>query len=179
MLVKILVGVGALAVVLAVVVAMQPATYRVARSATISAPPEQVFIQVNDLHRWEAWSPWLRLDPSARTAYEGPPAGSGAAFRWDGDKSVGAGRMTVTESRPPEAVTLRLDFERPFSSTGIAEFTFAPEGDRTVVTWGMSGEKNFMAKALHLVVNMDKMIGARFDEGLARMKAVAETAARN
>jgi len=179
MLTKVLIGLSAVAVVLAVVVARQPSRFRVARSAAISAPPEQVFAQVNDLHRWEAWSPWLKLDPAAETAYAGSAAGLGAAFTWSGNRNVGEGRMTITESRPPELVRLRLDFKRPFASTSIAEFTFAPDGKHTVVTWSMSGENNFFAKALHLVMNMDTMIGAKFDEGLAQMKAIAETTARN
>ena len=178
MLAKVLIGLAAVAVVLAVVVARQPSSFRVARSATISTPPEQVFAQVNDLHSWEAWSPWLKLDPAARTAYEGPPAGPGAAFTWSGNSNVGEGRMTITESRPPELVRLRLDFKRPFASTNTAEFTFAPDGKHTVVTWSMSGEKNLFAKALHLFMDMDTMIGAKFDEGLAQMKAIAEATAR-
>ena len=178
MLVKILVAFAVIAVVLVAVVAAQPSTFRIARSATISAPPERVFAEVNDLHKWEAWSPWLKADPAAKTAYEGAAAGTGAAFRWSGNKDVGEGRMTITESRPSQLVRLKLDFMRPFASTSLAEFTFAPDGDRTLVTWSMTGDKNFMAKAIHLVLDMDKMVGAKFDEGLAQMKAVTENTAR-
>jgi hypothetical protein len=60
------------------------------------------------------------------------------------------------------------------SSTSTAEFTFSPDGNQTLVTWRMSGDKNFLAKAVHMAIDMDKMIGARFDEGLAQMKAIAE-----
>lgn len=42
----------------------------------------------------------------------------------------------------------------------------------------MSGEKNLLGKALHLVMDMDKMVGGKFDEGLAQMKAVVKAAAR-
>ncbi len=178
MLSKVLVTLAAAAVVLIVVVAKQPPRFRVARSAVISAPPEQVFGQVNDLHNWEAWSPWLRLDPSARTVYEGPSVGPGAIFTWSGNSNVGEGRMTITESRPHQLVRLRLDFKRPFASSSTAEFAFAPDGERTVVTWSMSGEKNLLAKALHLVMDMDTMIGGKFDEGLAQMKAIAEARPR-
>ena len=174
MLAKILIALALIVVVLLVVVARQPATFRVARTITISAPQEQVFAHVNDLHAWEAWSSWLKADPAAKTAYEGAPAGTGAAFRWSGNKDVGEGRMTITESRPNDLVGLRLDFMRPFAGTSIAEFRFVPDGDRTVVTWSMIGDKNFLAKAIHLVIDMDKMVGGKFDEGLAQMKAVAE-----
>ena len=178
MLPKILIAFAAIVVVLAVVVARQPSTFRVARSAAISAPPAQVFGQVNDLHSWEAWSPWLKPDPAATTAYEGPRAGTGAVFAWSGNRNVGEGRMTITESRPHELVRFKLDFMRPFKSTSTAEFTFTPEGDHTVVTWSMSGENTLLAKALHLFMDMDKMIGGKFDEGLAQMKAVAEATAK-
>jgi hypothetical protein len=35
---------------------------------------------------------------------------------------------------------------------------------------------NFFAKAIHLVMNMDKMIGGEFEKGLADMKAAVEAA---
>jgi hypothetical protein len=177
MLVRVVVALAAIFVAGAAVVAMQPSRFRITRSAVVNATPGQVFDQVNDLHAWERWSPWLEADPSARTSYEGSAAGPGAVFTWAGNRNVGSGRMTITESRPPDLVRLRLDFAQPFESTSVAEFTFAPEGDRTLVTWSMSGDKNLVAKALHLVMNMDKMIGGKFEEGLARMKAAAEATA--
>ena len=60
----------------------------------------------------------------------------------------------------------------------ILKYLFAPGGPHTVVTWSMSGENNLVAKALHLFMDMDTMIGGKFDEGLARMKAVAEATSR-
>jgi hypothetical protein len=42
----------------------------------------------------------------------------------------------------------------------------------------MSGNKNFTAKALHLVMSMDKMIGGQFEKGLVQMKAIAEATAK-
>ena len=38
----------------------------------------------------------------------------------------------------------------------------------------MSSTKNFMMKGMHLVMNMDKMIGGQFEKGLADMKAEVE-----
>ena len=40
----------------------------------------------------------------------------------------------------------------------------------------MFGNNNFMAKAIHLFMNMDKMVGDQFEKGLAQMKSVAEAA---
>jgi len=176
MLKKILIAIAAIVVVFVVVVAIQPSEFRIVRSATISAPAPAVFAQVNDFHNWEAWSPWAKVDPAMKQAYEGPPAGTGAIYTWAGNDQVGEGRMTLTESRPSDLIRIKLEFLKPFAATNTAEFTFKPEGNQTVVTWSMTGQNNFMAKALHLVMNMDRMVGGQFEKGLAQMKAVVEAA---
>jgi hypothetical protein len=172
--VYILIALAVVIVALVIVIAMQPADFRVVRSAKISGPPSETFAQVNDFHKWEAWSPWAKLDPAMKVNYEGPPAGTGASYSWNGNRNVGAGRMTITESRPSDLVRIKLDFLRPFASTNAVDFTFNPEGDRTVVTWTMVGKKIFMTKAFGLVMSMDKMVGGMFDQGLSQMKAVVE-----
>ena len=176
MLKKILIAIAAIVVVFVVVVAIQPSEFRIVRSATISAPAPAVFAQVNDFHNWEAWSPWAKVDPAMKQAYEGPPAGTGAIYTWAGNDQVGEGRMTLTESRPSDLIRIKLEFLKPFAATNTAEFTFKPEGNQTVVTWSMTGKNNFIAKAVHLFMNMDKMVGGDFEKGLAQLKSVAETA---
>jgi len=176
MLIKILIAVAVIVVVFVVVVAMQPSEFRVARSTTISAPPPAVFAQVNDFHKWEAWNPWGKIDPAMKQTYEGAPAGIGAIYTWIGNNKVGQGRMTLTESRPSDLIRIKLEFFKPFAGTNIAEFTFKPAGNQTVVTWSMTGKNNFMAKAIHLFMNMDKMIGGQFETGLAQMKSIVEAA---
>ena len=171
---KVFIGLAVIILLFLVVVAMQPAEFRVARSATISAPAPAVFAQVNDFHKWEAWNPWGKIDPAMKQAYEGAPAGVGAIYTWVGNNEVGEGRMTITESRPSEAIKIKLEFYKPFAATNSAEFTFKPDGNQTAVTWSMSGENNFLAKAIHLFMNMDKMIGGQFEKGLASMKSMVE-----
>ena len=118
-----------------------------------------------DRELWEAWSPWARLDPAMKQAYEGAPAGTGAIYTWAGNSQVGEGRMTLTESRPSDLIRIRLEFLKPFAATSTAEFTFKAERNQTVVTWSMAGKNNFIAKAVHLFMNMDKMVGGNFEEG--------------
>jgi hypothetical protein len=178
MLTKVLVALAVVVVVLVIIVALQPSKFRVARSTTISAPAPAVFAQVNDFHKWEAWNPWGKVDPAMKQTYEGAPAGTGAIYTWVGNKEVGEGRMTITESRPSDLVRVKLEFMKPFAATNTAEFSFNPEGNQTAVTWSMTGENNFVAKAVHLFMNMDKMIGDQFEKGLADMKAAVEAAAR-
>jgi carbon monoxide dehydrogenase subunit G len=166
-------------VVIAVVVALQPSDFRVERSITISAPATVVFARVNDLHRWQEFSPWAKLDPAARNTFEGPPAGVGAVFAWAGNDDVGEGRMTISESRPDELVRMKLDFLKPFAATNTTDFTFKPQGERTLVTWSMTGKNNFMAKAVGLLMNMDKLVGSDFEKGLADLKSLSEAEAKS
>ena len=172
----ILIALAVIIVLLVVIVVLQPSEFRVARSTTISAPPSAVFAQVNDFHKWETWNPWGKIDPAMKQTYEGAPAGIGAIYTWAGNNEVGEGRMTITESRPSDLIRIKLEFFKPFAGTNIAEFTFKPEGNQTAVTWSMEGKNNFMAKAIHLFMNMDKMIGGQFEKGLASMKSVVESA---
>jgi hypothetical protein len=174
----ILIAVPVIVIVLVVIVTLQPSDFRVARSVIISAPPPTVFAQVNDFHKWEAWNPWGKIDPAMKQTYEGAPAGVGSIYTWTGNNEVGQGRMTIIESRPSDLVRIKLDFLKPFAATNMAEFTFTPEGNQTAVTWSMTGQKNFIAKAIHLFMSMEKMIGGQFAKGLAEMKSIAEATAK-
>lgn len=155
-------------------VASRPSEFRVTRSGTMAAPPEKVFPHVNNLHNWEAWSPWAKLDPNAKLTFSGPESGAGAVMAWVGNCKVGTGRMTITESRPSELVRFKLEFEKPFKGTNLAEFAFKPEGQQTVVTWSMTGQSNFMGKLMGLLMNCEKMIGGNFEQGLAAINSVVK-----
>jgi hypothetical protein len=170
----ILIALAAIVVALVVVVSLQPSQFRVVRNTTISGPAPAVFAQVNDFHKWEAWNPWGKIDPAMKQAYEGAPAGTGAVYSWIGNREVGEGRMRIIESRPSDLIRINLEFFKPFAGNSIAEFTFKPEGNQTAVTWSMTGTNNFTAKAIHLFMNMDKMIGGQFEKGLAAMKSIVE-----
>jgi len=174
MLVKIVAALAVIVIGFVAFVATRPSEYRVARTVTMAAPASAVFAQVNDFHRWGAWNPWAKIDPTMKQTYEGAPAGPGAVYTWAGNKEVGEGRMTVTESRPNDLVRINLEFLKPFAGRSTAEFTFRPEGDRTAVTWSMVGQANFIAKIIHLFVDMDTMIGGNFERGLADLKSIVE-----
>jgi hypothetical protein len=161
-----------------VVVAMQPAHYTVERSATINAPAPVVFAQVNDFHKWEAWSPWEKIDPNIKKEFSGTAAGNGAVYSWVGNSDVGEGKMTITDSVPSTSIKIKLEFIKPFAATNATNFMFTSQGNQTNVKWTMSGDKNFVAKAFTMFMDMDKMVGTDFEKGLAQMKTVAEAAAK-
>lgn len=172
---KILIGVAIVVAAFAAVVYVQPDELNIARSATIAAPPPAVFDQVNDLRKWDNWSPWAKLDPAAKVSFEGSQAGAGAVFKWSGNDKIGEGQMTVTDSRPADFVKLKVEFIKPYEGSNVSEFSFKPDGNRTAVTWSMSGRNdNFFVKAICFVMNTQKMLGGEMEKGLAQMKSVVE-----
>jgi hypothetical protein len=174
MIIKILIVLAVIVVVLLIVASLRPADFRVERSIVVSVPPAAAFAQVNDFHKWKAWNPWGKMDPAMQETYDGAESGVGASYSWTGNSKVGTGRMTVTESRPVEKIRIKLEFLKPFVATNTAEFTFKPDGNRTIVTWSMFGENNFICKLMGLFMNMDKMIGSQFEKGLADLKSASE-----
>lgn len=172
----ILIAVVILVLLLVLIIARRPDRFVVSRSAVIHAEVPVVFAEVNDLHRWEAWSPWVKLDPNAKLTYEGPSAGVGASQSWDSSSGqVGAGKMTIVESRTGEFIGIRLEFFRPFVATNTAEFSFAAENSGTRVTWSMHGINSFVGKAVSLFIDCDKIVGEQFEKGLANLNSIVGT----
>ena len=175
MLKLILIGLPSLIIVFLIVAALRPAHFRISRSASIAAPSFIVFEHINNLRKWNTWSPWARMDPNAKNTFEGPPAGIGASFAWAGNSKVGEGRMTITESQPTDRVLIRLEFFKPFVATHAVEFTLKPEGDQIAVTWTMTGRNSFVGKIMTLLMNCDKMIGRQYEQGFVNLKAIVES----
>lgn len=161
---------------LLVIIAGRPDEFTVLRSIKIAVPPEKVFPHVNELKKWDAWSPWAKIDPNCKMTYIGPPAGVEASYSWAGNTKVGEGKLTIIESAPRSLIRLRLEFLKPFKATNTAEFKFTPEGGETLVTWSMTGKNNFFFKVFGLFMDCDTMVGKDFEKGLASLKGVAEKA---
>lgn len=154
--------------------ALKPDTFVVSRTTTIKAPPEKIFPLIDDYKNWGQWSPYEKVDPDMKRTFSGTPRGKGAIYEWQGNKNVGQGRMEILESSPLSRILIKLDFFSPFEAHNKAEFTISPTANGTNVTWAMRGPLPYMAKVMHTVFNMDRMVGGQFAEGLANMKAVAE-----
>lgn len=178
---KLLIALGVIvgiALVLVVIVAMQPSHFRVQRFTTVLAPSSAAYENVVDFQKWAAWSPWDKIDPSMKRTYGGPGSGVGATYAWVGNSDVGEGKMTITDAKPGELIKIKLEFYKPMEGVSETTFAFKPDGDRTAVTWSMEGQNNFIAKAFCMFMNMDKMIGEQFEKGLKDLKTVAESKAR-
>lgn len=154
--------------------AMQPNTFRFARSISIKAQPEKIFPLIADLHNFNIWNPWAKKDLNAKMTYVGPESGVGSGHEWDGDKNVGKGRMEVAKLTPSSEVVFNLHFISPFEAHNMATFTLASQGENTQVTWAMEGPSPYISKVMCTIFSMDKMVGPDFEAGLADLKALAE-----
>lgn len=167
----------ALAVLIAIILivaAMRPDTFRVQRSIDINAPAEKIFPLINDYRHWGSWSPYEKVDPAMQRTFSGAPNGKGSVYEWNGNKNVGRGRMEILDTTPSSKVVIKLDFFSPFEAHNTAEFTMQPKGNATNVTWAMQGPVPYMMKVMHMFMNIDRMCGDQFQQGLTSMKAVAE-----
>jgi uncharacterized protein YndB with AHSA1/START domain len=167
-----------IAVIIAAVliyVATKPNDFQIQRRASIKAPPDKIFSLINDLHNMQTWSAWEKIDLQMQRSYSGAASGIGAKYAWEGNKNIGQGTMEIVESEPHAKVGLHMHFIKPFEGRSSVEFTLAANGDETVVTQTMRGTSTFLPKLMcTLFFNQDKMIGGKFEEGLANLKAIAE-----
>jgi Polyketide cyclase / dehydrase and lipid transport len=170
-----------IAVVLAIAIAIililaatKPDTFRVRRATMVKAPAESIFPLINDFHQWGSWSPYENKDPAMKRSYSGSASGNGAVYGWEGNKTVGSGRMEILDASAPAKIVIKLDFFAPFEGHNTAEFTMLPQGDATNVTWLMHGPAPFMHKVMQVFMNLDNMIGKDFEVGLANLKRLTE-----
>ena len=153
--------------------ATKPDSFRVQRSVSIRAPADKIFPLINDLHQWDAWTPYNK-DPAMKTTFGGAPTGVGSTYAWHGNSQVGQGDIEISASIAPRKVALNLHMIKPFEANNTVEFTLQTKGDVTDVSWAMDGKQVFIGKVLGIFMNMDNMVGKDFEVGLERMKVLAE-----
>ncbi|OAI22648.1 hypothetical protein A1351_03925 [Methylosinus sp. R-45379] len=168
-------GVALIIAVILVLAARQPDVCHIARSIFVAAPPERVFPLVDDPRATNEWSPFVK-DKSVKLSYAGPERGVGAACDFEGDATLGAGRVEIVESVAPSKVVVALRMDRPMRCENRVEFTIAPQEDGSLVTWDMKGRQPFLGKLFSLVMKPEKMVGGAFEQGLSDLKRLVETA---
>lgn len=154
--------------------ATKPDSFRIERRAVINAPPGKIFALINDLHQWESWSPWEKIDPALKRTYSGAASGKGAVYEWNGNKDIGQGRMEIVESSPSSKIVLNLDFVTPFEAHNVVEFSLSADGDSTTVTQAMYGPSPYISKLMTIFFSMEKMVGDKYEAGLDNLKKLAE-----
>lgn len=170
---RILVGLLVLILILALVGLALPSRAHVERSISIAATPATVFELVNGFKRFNEWSPWYDYDPAARYTYSGPEQGVGARLEWKSDKpEVGSGSQQIVASEPDQRVRYQLDFGD--QGTAESEISIAPSEAGSQVRWSFDTEFGYNLPMRYFGLLFDRLIGADYEKGLARLKALAE-----
>jgi effector-binding domain-containing protein len=152
--------------VLTVVGLFLPQTVHVERERVIDAPASVIYAHYADLRRFNAWSPWARLDAETLYEFEGPERGRGQTMHWSGPVS-GQGTQIITLAEPFSRVEVALDF----GAQGLAtsSFQLTPEGDATRVTWGFDTDFGYDLFGRYLGLLMDGWVGGDYEQGLANL----------
>lgn len=159
---------------LAIYVKSQPDSFRFERSIAINAAPEKIFPLINDTRASMTWNPFIKNDPNIKLEFAGPPSGVGAKTIFAGNSQAGTGTVEITDSKPHSSITCNLKMTKPIAANNMVYYTLQPEGAATRVTWAMEGCSNPLSKLMHLICNVEKMVGSQFDRGLASLKSLAE-----
>lgn len=165
---------GGLLLLLIVLYQLAPARYEVSRAIDIDRPTTEVFTYLKSLRNQDAWSPWGKRDPNMKQTFTGTDGTVGAVNAWEGNKEVGMGEQEITRIEEGKRIETQLRFLKPWKSQSDAYLEVSPEGSGTRVTWGFKGENVFPWRIMMLFMNMDKMIGKDFEEGLASLKTILE-----
>ncbi|MEO6277996.1 SRPBCC family protein [Roseateles sp.] len=168
------IALGAALLALLAYASTRPDEFSVERHLRIAAPADQVWPLVSELRAFNRWNPYERKDPLLKSQYAGAAGGVGSRYAWESDK-IGVGSMEITHQQPGRAVQMKLDFLKPFEAHNEAEFALQPTADgATEVSWRMRGPANFISKLMGVVINMDKMVGRDFEDGLQNLRQLAE-----
>lgn len=157
-----------------------PSKVTVERSVHIDRPASTIFVLVNSFQSFEAWSPLAFRDPGAEYRFSGPSSGVGARMDWKGDpRQVGNGWQEIVESIPFQRVSMQMDFEN--QGKAISFFDIEPSHSGTRVTrrfeTNLVEGQGFFGSLLarYFGLFFDQWIGTDYEQGLANLKAHAES----
>lgn len=171
---KILFAVLVIAFLMVLIAFLLPAKWHVQQSIVIQAPAEKIHPYIEDLHRWQAWSPWnTQTDPTVHFVYTGAPSGVGAAVSWLGQKT-GQGSLMITKSDPSKGISYLLQLG-PDSLPSNGRIDFETVNGQTQVTWSDEGELGNNPLNRYVGLAMQSVIAADLKDGLLRLKKLVET----
>ena len=165
---------GLAVLVLVAIAYILPGSVQVERATVIDARPGDVFALVNSFEKFNAWSPWYEKDPEGDYRIEGPNEGVGARMTWASDKpGVGSGSQEIIESVPDKLVRTKLDFGEMGDANAF--FKIEPRGeDRTHLVWGFDTDLGLNPISRYFGLMFEKWIGPDYENGLAKLKNLAE-----
>ena len=173
---KILLGIVAIIALLLIIAIFLKKEYTVERSITINKPKQEVFDYIKLLKNQDNFSVWAKKDPNMKKEYTGTEGTVGFVSAWDSDnKDVGKGEQEITKIEEGNRVDYALRFLKPMEGNATAYLsTEAAAETQTNVKWGIQGRMAYPMNIMQLFMNMDKMLGADLEQGLANLKEILE-----
>lgn len=151
-----------------------PEKVHVERSIVIARPASEVYAVINSYRRFNEWSPWYALDPTAKYTVSGPVSGVGAKQTWESkNDNVGSGNQEIVATEPNKMVKTQLDFGdmgRP-----VAVFTIEPIEKDVKLTWSLDADMGKSPVRRYFGLFMDSMVGKDYEIGLAKLKTLVES----
>lgn len=171
---RLVLGIVLLTLVMVAVAYALPKHVSVQRSVVINAHEQDIFPYLNDLRKFNEWSPWAARNPDTRFEYSGHPQGVGARMEWSGEgaRAGGGGSQEIVESEDGKRVVVALEFEG--QAPAAARYELGPAGAGTRVTWGVSADVGNNPLSRWTGLMFDRWIGEDFEQGLARLKELVE-----
>jgi len=142
------------------------------RTIYVDAPPSATYSHVENLKSWERWSPWYKMDPNMKMAYQNGGVGKGASYTFDSEKeNLGSGKLTITDVHKNKAIETFVEMN---GNQGYGSWDFSQKDRGTQVTWKFSFEPQSLSEKI-MGLFFNRMMGPSLEDGLKGLKNVAET----
>jgi len=151
-----------------------PKDFSMERSIVINASPEEVYQNMSDFKKFYEWSPWSKSDPNSKVEFSGDPNTLGHKYSWKGNKDVGEGDMSITKLENETIIGYHLNFIEPFASQADGLLIAESENGATKASWSFNSHFGFIESVFMMFMNMEKMLGADFENGLKNLKQISE-----
>lgn len=145
--------------------------YHFEKSIVINAPADKIYPHLSSTRAFNAWNPWLKMDPNLKLEYTGIPGTVGDKYCWKSEKQgVGNGCQEITALLPNEKQSTKMSFEG--MGDAYSDIILSPEGTVTKVTWTLESElerpKNLMKFFMNSAINKS------YGQGLEALKVLSE-----
>lgn len=151
-----------------------PSDIYIQEKKIIDAPAEMIFDQINNLHMWERWSPWHKIDPEMNLTYLNNGIGTGSGYSWQSKhKSLGNGTLMIVASKPFEYINTEMEFSGHI--TAAVNFRFLYKNNQTMLSWDMKANigNNPIQHWMGLLIK--KSVSEAYIQGLNDIDDICQT----
>ena len=149
---------------------------KIEREITINKPKAEIYNYVKVLKNQNDWGPWYKKEPTMKQETRGTDGTVGFVTHWTGQsEDVGEGEQEIKKLVENERMETELRFIKPFESKADAFLILESVNEsQTKVKWGFATTFPRPMNIMFLVMNMDKLVGKDFADGLANLKGILE-----